>query len=411
MKKKSQAIAYWVFPSVLFVIAISVALLLALSQATVSPSASLTNTQVVFDPPDPPNNTNNTSNNTTNNTANNTNNTANETNSPPPSFSSERIAGASRIDTGVAIDQKRYDTTDAAQGALLCNAANPVDCLAASSLAIEMDAVLLLNTQAGLDPRVGDEIQRSTAPTAPVVVLGQTNAQSEQVVQDLQNLGYTLIERLGGATRIETSVAIAQKLRSLSANPIQRIFFASAFKGPVDALVSSSPAGIPTANGALTAVLLVSDVQVPDSVKAELAQYTAVQTAYAFGGTAVLSDAAFAEIQTLLPAGALLTRVAGVDRYETSQKAATTFFTTPGVVTLAAGAAPSGGLAVDALSGGPFAAGNASPILLVRNTTLPTIISTYLDAVKSSVIKLWLLGGTAAVSDEVMQAAVSVLGH
>ncbi|MFH0830479.1 MAG: cell wall-binding repeat-containing protein [Parcubacteria group bacterium] len=330
---------------------------------------------------------------------------------PPAVFSYERISGDDRIDTGVAVNKRRFAAGDSAQGALLCNSANPVDCLAASSLAVQMQAGLLLNPQTGLDGRVADEIERSTTPDDSIIVLGQTSAQSDKVITDLKTRGYQNVSRQGGATRIETAVNISAKLRSLSTVPIQRVFFASGFKGTVDALVSSSPAGIPGANGSLTAILLIKDTSVPSAVQGELANYPNLIEGDAFGGTAVITDATLNTLKSSLPVSATLRRISGSDRYGTSVAAATSLFSTPTAITLAAGSAPNGGLAVDALVGGPLAASEHSPILLVQNKSLPTTVESYLISVKTSVFKLLVLGGTSAVADSVVQAALTALGH
>ncbi|HET8716112.1 MAG TPA: cell wall-binding repeat-containing protein [Nocardioidaceae bacterium] len=93
-------------------------------------------------------------------------------------------------------------------------------------------------------------------------------------------------------------------------------------------------------------------------------------------------------------------RMAGGDRYATSAAMSREAFPKASAVFLASGES-----FPDALSGGPAAAKRKAPTLLTKPDSLPTATATELDRLNPSAI--FVLGGTAAISDEVARAAAA----
>jgi putative cell wall-binding protein len=100
------------------------------------------------------------------------------------------------------------------------------------------------------------------------------------------------------------------------------------------------------------------------------------------------------------PAGAAptITRIAGVDRYETAAKVSASHFAVSVPVAIIA----SGEAFPDALAAGPAGAAAGGPVLLTKATSLPSSTAAELTRLKPQ--KIVVVGGTAAVSDSVFQA-------
>ena len=100
--------------------------------------------------------------------------------------------------------------------------------------------------------------------------------------------------------------------------------------------------------------------------------------------------------------GAAVTRLFGADRYATGAAVAATFTVTRGTAFLATGEN-----FPDALAGVPAAAQASAPILLTRPDALPD--ATVAELTRLDPQTLYILGGTAAVSDGVEGALVELI--
>jgi hypothetical protein len=98
------------------------------------------------------------------------------------------------------------------------------------------------------------------------------------------------------------------------------------------------------------------------------------------------------------------TAVAGADRYATSVLVARQFFSAPATAGLATGAN-----FPDALAAGPRLASIGGPLLLTDPSALSASVASYL-AQTPRPARVEVYGGTAAVSDAVVQAAAQALG-
>jgi putative cell wall-binding protein len=105
------------------------------------------------------------------------------------------------------------------------------------------------------------------------------------------------------------------------------------------------------------------------------------------------SDAVGATVEALG-----VSRLSGSDRYETAAAISRSAFPTPTAVFLA-----SGENYPDALAGGPAAASLESPVLLTRPGVIPSATAQEIDRVAPD--KIFVLGGTGAVSDSVASQA------
>jgi putative cell wall-binding protein len=100
-----------------------------------------------------------------------------------------------------------------------------------------------------------------------------------------------------------------------------------------------------------------------------------------------------------------ITRLAGDDRYETAATIALNRFDPADVSTVYLA---TGTNFPDALAGGPLAAANDSPVLLVQPTTLPDVVADALATLHPS--EVVALGGEVAVGQAVLDAAAAAAG-
>lgn len=285
-----------------------------------------------------------------------------------PATGVERLAGISRVDTAIAISQDDF-APGAAGSVVLAQADNFPDALVAAPLAVATDGPLLLTPRTALARVTGEEIQRVLPVGGTVYLSGGTAALTEDVRAQVEALGY-VVERVAGATRYATSVAIA---RETAASP--SLIVVANGNGFPDALVGGSLAGFEDG------VEILSDG----------AQLTAEGRAY-------LDENPQAEVvaigATAAQAVPTATALSGEDAFATSVRVAERY----GDVT---GAALASGTAFpDGLAGGAHAARAGIPLLLTLPDLLPDSVGQYLGGA-APLDDLVVYGGVAAVAYQV----------
>lgn len=298
-----------------------------------------------------------------------------------------RVAGATRILTAVEVSKAYFDLKPETATALVATAGAFPDALAAGALAAQRDAPLLLTSTDSLPDDVATELTRLA--TEEVIVLGGTAAVSPAVAQQIAALPHSPdVTRLRGENRFETAAVVAEAAGAASG----QVTFASGGVFP-DALsaaaLAASPDGLP--------VLLVGD-NVP-SYTAEAVSTLEASRGFAIGGPAVISDAVLGALQRLVPDTG---RLSGATRYETSQavvsEALKRFDGTPRPLIVA-----TGGNYPDALSAGAAAAKLQAPVLLVPGDQLSSSVDSYIRANRARFSEAIVIGGTAAVSNTVLE--------
>jgi hypothetical protein len=238
---------------------------------------------------------------------------------PPARIPVERIAGADRIGTSVAVSQLTFPTGGTASAVVLARSDDFPDALTGGPLAAHFHAPVLLTTPTALSSETSAELLRVLSPGKTVYLLGGPFALGPGVESAVEGLGYQ-VQRISGATRYATAAAIADVL----GNP-RTVFEATGLNYP-DAL-----AGVPAAIMTSAAILLTDgSVQAP-----ETAQYLAAHlpaTRYALGGEAEAAD------RTAIG-------IAGPDRFATAIAVDARFFPAPATIGAAAGGAFADGLA------------------------------------------------------------------
>lgn len=213
----------------------------------------------------------------------------------------DRIAGADRYETAVAVSQ--YTFANTAPAVFLASGQSFADALSAAPIA-SRQGPLLLTPQAALPSTVRSEIDR-LAPSR-IYVVGGPSAVSDSVLRSLGKPGRT-VERVAGPDRFATSVALAQLQRTVC----NTAYIATGLDFP-DALAVGGVAG-----SSWDPVYLVdgrSD-RLPASVSASVkklgcSDFTIV------GGTSVVSPGIESELRSIRHQVA---RFAGTDRWDTAR--------------------------------------------------------------------------------------------
>ncbi|GAA1926622.1 hypothetical protein GCM10009775_18520 [Microbacterium aoyamense] len=198
--------------------------------------------------------------------------------------------------------------------------------------------------------------------------------------------------RISGPDRYSTSVQVSQRVIPAGTRaPV--VYLASGESFP-DALTAGPAASV--REGVL---LLVKKTEIPSAVAAEIARLDPERVIIA-GGTGAVSAAVAAQVDALVRPGTSVTRLGGIDRYETGRKIVRDAFTGPIRVTRTLIAT---GLDFpDALAGGAASAAFGEPVIIVDGKAdrldAPTIA--LIDDL--GVSKAMVAGGAGAVSDGIL---------
>jgi putative cell wall-binding protein len=287
-----------------------------------------------------------------------------------------RIAGQDRVATAIALSTDSFDGGQA-ESAVLASAATYPDAIAGGPLAVARGGPLLLTPIDHLDPRVASELERSLAPGSDVLVLGGSGAISEDVVSSVRDLGFHP-QRIAGANRFETAVAIADEIGD---HTLVAIADGRSFR---EALVAGAAAA---ARGGV--VVLTDGGTLPGPTDDFLAHDPTRHVAIGTAATA----APGAE------------RITAGSVAELSQKVLDRLLPDVGMIAIASDAT-----FADALAGAPHLASLGGGLLLTDGAQLSTPVADELRARSDGLREIAIYGGTAAVSAGVEDAIVTASG-
>jgi putative cell wall-binding protein len=325
----------------------------------------------------------------------------------------KRYSGIDRYATSAMAATGAFTTgTDAV---VLVSGENYADGLSAAGLAGTVAGPVMLthpttllgstaNAIGALDTGTG-----SAATKLTVHVVGGVNAVSEDVVTSLTGLGYT-VNRISGADRYKTAVAVGDKIRSLTT-------IGSVVGKTAAILVSGNNFADGLAAGGLAYQLKLPIVLTDgSSLTAETSAFLDAEVNPAarvliVGGTAAVSAAVATAVTGLKNnlTAIDVDRVSGADRYATALELAK--YRSKATVlqgnneTVTNVMLVSGESFADALSSAAKAGTSATMTLLVSSTGLDAASDAWIATKFSSVSAVWVTGGTSAVSTAAATAA------
>ncbi|MGH4118053.1 cell wall-binding repeat-containing protein [Clostridium sp.] len=303
---------------------------------------------------------------------------------PKTEVNEQRLSGADRIATSIAIAKEQYKTTKP-DAVVLATSNEFADALAGSGLAYKNNAPLLLvNKTVKNSQAVLDYINTNLSKEKNVYILGGTGVVSKEIEDYLTAQGYKVI-RLGGRDRYETNQKIVDYL-NVAKGTSMVIATGNDF---ADALSISSIAdikGFP--------VLLNSKNNLSDSTSDYITKLQPT-TVYIAGGTGVISANIEAQIKKL-NTNIQIVRLGGTDRYETSMMILEHFNLPTTTIAVATGKD-----FPDALSGSVLAARNNCGVLLLDNKNVSkqkALLS------KQKITKVIIFGGEAVISNDILKS-------
>lgn len=268
----------------------------------------------------------------------------------PISASFQRISGADRMATSIAIAKEQFSSKQP-DAVVLASGNDFPDALGGAGLAYKNNApILLVGNSINDSKAVLDYIANNLSKDKKIYVLGGTASVSQEIFNYITAQGYSLI-RIGGKDRYETNQKIVDNLNVAKGTPI----VISSGNNFADALSISSIASIKGYP------ILIND---KDNLFANVSNYiNSIQpsTIYIVGGSGVISTNIETQIKNL-NGNINIVRLGGQDRYETSTLIAEKFNLNTNIITIASGLN-----FPDALSGSVLAARKNSSVLLVDN--------------------------------------------
>lgn len=290
-----------------------------------------------------------------------------------------RISGPNRLDTAIQIAKAQYPGGPPGHTALLVSSspAHLVDALAAAPLAAALNAPILLaqsQTQLGADTAAALKALNVTQ----LVVIGALNANA--IAAGLP-AGVHITQTYSGQTRFDTAALLAQALRQVAGTRPSGVFLASANSSNlVDALAADPAAALLS-----DPVLLVSPQKGGGIPAAEQAAMAGTSKVYVVG----------AATSYALHLSSVAVDLAGTNRFATAAVINTYFFPHANQIIVANG---QDNHLVDALAGGPLAAMQNAPLVLVDGGSIPGPTQTYLQSLsRSALAALDVLGGTGSI--------------
>ncbi|HGM1528614.1 TPA: cell wall-binding protein Cwp10 [Clostridioides difficile] len=293
----------------------------------------------------------------------------------------KKLKGADRFETAIKISQSGWTKSDTV---VIVNGEDKsmVDGLTATPLASVKNSPILLSSNEKLPQKTVEELKRLNP--SKVIVIGGNNSMPNSVVEAIKAVNSKIsVQRIGGDTRYQTSINIAKEIDKT--NNVSKLYI-GAGNGEADSLSIASLAGKEK-----TPIVLTQKDDV-DSEAEQFIKSNKVSNIYFIGGIEKISNKAIEQVGKIVNKDISNNRVAGQTRQETNAKVIDKFYSQSkldGVVVA------NQDKLIDALTVGPLAAKNNSPVILATNT-LDKSQESSLKGKNSS--KLFEVGGGIASS-------------
>lgn len=305
-----------------------------------------------------------------------------------------RLAGGTRYETaGLLFDQGNWQ-----QGGsiVLASGANYPDALAASALAGDLNAPIMLTDPNGLSTDTEWRIQ-NLKPTR-VYIIGGNAAVSAKVERRIAQLigSEANIQRIAGDTRYDTSLKVASSL----SNPSDTVIVTTG-TNYADAL-SISPYAFATGSP----VVLCNPSSGLSNSALKAIKKAGYKKAVIVGGTSAVPASVASQLKASGIGG--ITRLSGDTRYATSAKIAEFELKSSVGFTMDGAYLATGQNFPDALAAGAVSGKRLTPLLLVDPGARQA--SNFLSKYKGQVSRVTFVGGTSAIGNSEAASIVRALG-
>ncbi|MBS4204764.1 SpoIID/LytB domain-containing protein [Lederbergia citrea] len=281
-----------------------------------------------------------------------------------------RLAGLNRFEVAVNVSKEGWSSADTV---VLANWEAFGDALAATPLAYQKNAPILLTKPANLQAATKAEIQR-LKPTN-VIIVGGTISVSAKIEKELTSLGVKSISRIDGKSRYEVAYNISKEL-----NPASKAVVA---KGAIFA-DSLSIASYAARNGY---PILLTGPEKLNAAAVKAIKEKAINETIVVGGEISVSKSVYNQLPSPI-------RIGGNNRYQVSANIIKDLNLNPSKVFIATGNSFG-----DALTGSVLAAKQNANMVLTPAHQLPGSVKNVLD--QKLVNDFLILGGPLSVSEDI----------
>lgn len=259
------------------------------------------------------------------------------------------IGGNDRYETAIKISENGWSSSDRA--VLINGEKGLVDALTATPYAYAKNAPILITAQGKLTTSTKNRLSAMNVKNVDIV--GGVNSVSNQVVNELKNMGIT-VNRISGASRYDTSLAVAKEVDKIQ--DVSEIAVVNGDKGIPDAVSVAAPAA------SKKMPILLAENGGLNSASKDFVNGESVSKSYVIGSSNSVSDS----VMNSLPG--TKTRLGGADRHDTNAAVIKEFYTASSlsnVYVAKSGYVKNNDEIVDALAAGVLAAKNGNPVVLV----------------------------------------------
>lgn len=298
----------------------------------------------------------------------------------------ERIWGANRYDTSVAVSRNGW--SDTSECVVITSGEDFGDALSAAPLAKKYNAPILLVSKDNLDNQsdsasnLTNELSRLKAKK--VFIIGGTGAVSSKVEDAIKSKGLE-IERIYGNDRYETSVEVAKKVGSTNGVVLA---VGDDFADALSAAPVAASKGMP--------VILVSKDKTTETLQNYVKNNTIPKT-YVIGGEDIINDEVVKQFSNV-------ERITGNNKYERNINVINKFSKDLDYDTVYF--ASTKGFA-DSLSGSALAALTASPIILVDENSQAKV-KEYVDNKIKDIGQVNVLGGEGVINTALLEKVLPI---
>lgn len=256
------------------------------------------------------------------------------------------LAGSNRHSTAVQVSQKGWSSSE---NVVLVNDSAIADALAATPLAEELNAPILLTGKNKLNSTTKSEIERLGAKN--IYLIGGESVLSDNLSAEISGRTY----RIAGSSRETTALAIAKKINEL--NPVKTIAVVNGNTGLADAVSIASVAA------EKDMAIILSNPKSGVALSKEFIYSNGIEKSYVIGGDKAVPN----YVMSSLPEAE---RVSGSNRNDTNAKVIENFYPSNSLnnIYVAKNGSKNTGQLIDALAVGVLAAKNSSPVLIVSNS-------------------------------------------
>lgn len=321
---------------------------------------------------------------------------------PPPIATVDRVAGANRVLTSVAI-AGRFDA--GARAVIIVPQDSHAEALAVASLAGLLDAPIILSAPDALTAEAVAEVQRLRTTNAYLV--GRTAQLSAAIETQLREAGVQQLARIDEPDAYALSARLAREVRGYAEAPaLERVVLAlgehaDPTRAWPDALSAGTLAALTKAP-----VLFTSSTALPEAVRALLAELRPPLIQVVGGAGAISDDIARAAAAA---ASGRWERISGPNRFATSvavaSEAVRLGLSAPRVWLATGHAFP------DALAAGPAAAREGAALVLIDGKTPGGAPEpeTWLSNRAADLNDGIVVGGQAAITEDVRARLAQIL--